>query len=214
MFSNTASMTMSASFEALRSVDGVNSARRFAMSSGVERAALHRHLVVLLDRRHAALERGLVVLDDRHRNADIGEVHRDAAAHRAGADHGRALDLARRDVLADARDLRGLALGEEDMALRLRLVADDQLHEEARALSSAPRRSAYRASAHRLDRGGGRMQAARLLGVLRDDLVELRRVRADLFELVLAILHARSAGASRRALSVRTRRRRQRDRPR
>ena len=28
------------------------------------------------------------------------------------------------DVLADARDLGGLALGEEDVALRLRLIAD------------------------------------------------------------------------------------------
>ena len=42
----------------------------------------------------------------------------------------------------------------------------------------------------RLDRGGRRMQAARLLGVLRDDLVELRRIGADLLELVLAVLHA------------------------
>ena len=35
MFSNTASITMSASLIALRSVVGVNSARRFAMFSGV-----------------------------------------------------------------------------------------------------------------------------------------------------------------------------------
>ena len=31
------------------------------------------------------------------------------------------------DVLADARHLRGLALGKEDMALRLRLIADHEL---------------------------------------------------------------------------------------
>src|ERR1043165_1349344 len=51
-------------------------------------------------------------------------------AHRAGTDHRRALDLARGDVLADARHLRGLALGKEDVALRLRLVAHDELHEQ------------------------------------------------------------------------------------
>ena len=131
-----------------------------------------------------------LVLDDRHRNAGIGEVHRDAAAHRAGADHRRALDLARGDVLADARHLGGLALGKEDMALRLRLVADHELHEQVALflLRLVDRR--IERHADRFDRGGRRVQAARLLGVLRDDLVEFRRIGADLFELVVAILHA------------------------
>ena len=100
------------------------------------------------------------------------------------------LDLARLRVLADARHLVGFALGKEDVALRLRLVADDQLQEQVALflLRLVDRR--IERHADRLDRGGRRMQPARLLGVLRDDLVELRRVGANLFELVLSILDA------------------------
>ena len=54
----------------------------------------------------AAVERLLRDLDDRDRDADVGEVHRDAAAHGAGADdRGRRLDLARSSCRPDVRDL-------------------------------------------------------------------------------------------------------------
>ncbi len=55
-------------------------------------ALLGRVLVILADDREAAVERLLLHLDDGHRNAGIGEVHRDAAAHGAGADHAHLLD--------------------------------------------------------------------------------------------------------------------------
>ena len=79
------------------------------------------------------VERLLRVLDDGHRNAGVGKAHGDAAAHGAGADHRGALDLGRLDV-AQVRHLGGLAFGEENMPLRPRFLARDQV-QEARALA-------------------------------------------------------------------------------
>ena len=64
------------------------SARRSSNSPGREPALLHRALVVLLDDRRDPVERLLRGLQHRHRHARVGEVHGDAAAHGAGADHG------------------------------------------------------------------------------------------------------------------------------
>ena len=77
----------------------------------------------------AAVQRLLGHLDDGDGNAGIGERHRDAAAHGAGADDGDALDLARLHLGGHAGDLGGLALGEERIALRLRLFAVHQFEE-------------------------------------------------------------------------------------
>src|SRR4030095_1469568 len=55
--------------------------------------AAGRRLVVLADDAEATVERFLVHLDDGDRDADVGEVHRDAAAHGAGADPRRLLDV-------------------------------------------------------------------------------------------------------------------------
>ena len=90
------------------------------------------------------------------------------------------------------RHLRGLALGEEDMALRLRLLADDELRRTARARASAPRRSACRRVAHRFDRGGGRVQAARLLRQFAARSRRICRGWRGRRELVVAIAHAPS----------------------
>ena len=86
-------------------------------------AARRGGLVILLHHAHAALELLFAGLDQRHRNAGIGERHRDAAAHGAGADDGDALDVARLGAFGNAGDLGGLALGEERVALRLGLIA-------------------------------------------------------------------------------------------
>ena len=137
-----------------------------ALGRGVGRNAAARRgrLVVLLHDAHAALELLLAGLDQRHRNAGIGERHRDAAAHGAGADDGDPLDIARLCPLGNAGDLGGFALGEEGVTLRLRLVAGHQL-EEALALLLQP--LVERQVDGRADRVGGgkrRFQPARLLG--------------------------------------------------
>ena len=96
-----------------------------------------RGLVVLPDRRHAAIDGGLIDVLQQHRDAGIGVRHRDAAAHRAGADDRRARDVLRRRVLRDVRNLRDLALGEEQMPQRPRFVGEDAVGEElALALGS------------------------------------------------------------------------------
>ena len=70
-----------------------------------EAAALGAALVVAADDLQAAVERVLLHLDDRHRDAGIGEVHRDAAAHGAGADDADLLDRDRRRVVRHVGDL-------------------------------------------------------------------------------------------------------------
>jgi hypothetical protein len=94
------------------------------------RAAGRRPLVVLADHAEAAVERCLVALDDRDGDADVGEVHRDAATHRARAEHTARLDVEERCVLGDVGDLVGRAFGEEGVPLGGRLRAGHQLHEE------------------------------------------------------------------------------------
>ena len=59
------------------------------------RALRHGRLVVLADGGHAWLERRLVHVFQQHGNAGVGVGHRDAAAHRPGADHRGAFDLRR-----------------------------------------------------------------------------------------------------------------------
>ena len=65
---------------------------RAAAGAGIvghgQAAALGGVFVVLADRSQAAVERLLFRLHDRDGHADVQEVHGDAAAHRAGADHG------------------------------------------------------------------------------------------------------------------------------
>ena len=73
----------------------------------------------------------MIALHDRDREADVREVHRDPSAHRAGADDADALDLDLGCVARDVRDLPDLALGEERIALRGRLVALQEFHEES-----------------------------------------------------------------------------------
>jgi hypothetical protein len=52
----------------------------------LELALLDLRLVVLAHHADALVERFLLHLEHRHRDAGVEEVHRDAAAHRAGAD--------------------------------------------------------------------------------------------------------------------------------
>jgi hypothetical protein len=87
--------------------------------------------VILAHHAGAAVERFLAHFDDGHRDAGGQEVHRNAAAHGAGADHADALDVARDGAFGQIVDLRGLALGEEEILLRLGLGAAHQLHEQA-----------------------------------------------------------------------------------
>ena len=97
---------------------------------GRDRTARRGPLVVLADHGEALVERLLVAFDDRHRDADVGEVHGDAATHRPRAEHAARLDVEDRRVLGDVGDLVGGALGEERVALGGRLRPGDELDEQ------------------------------------------------------------------------------------
>ena len=100
------------------------SAIRCSTSSGVSRPAGAVALVVLPHHAEAVVERRLVGLHDRHRDADVGEVHGDAATHRARRRSRRPARPSRVGVSAgDVGDLRRLALGEEVVALGARTAA-------------------------------------------------------------------------------------------
>jgi hypothetical protein len=64
----------------------------------------------------AARERLVAGLDQDGRQAGVGEVHRDAAAHRSRADDADPANAAQRGVGCEPRDLGSRSLGEEEMA--------------------------------------------------------------------------------------------------
>ncbi len=129
--------------------------RRAARLRGGDAAALGGGGVQLLDPAEPAVQRRLLRLDHRHRDAGVGEAHRDAAAHRAGADHRRPRDRPRL-VPFGSRDLLRLALGEEGVALRPALVAGTSFSNSRRSLArpssngsvTAPRTPPRRCAAH------------------------------------------------------------------
>ena len=84
-----------------------------------EPAARHRRAVVGGDPVEALLQQVAPSLDNRDRDPGIGKTHRDAAAHRAGADNRAARDRARLCSLWYSGYSSRLALGEEDVALGL-----------------------------------------------------------------------------------------------
>ena len=84
--SNTASTTMSASATRVVAERALDEAHARVHVLLAEAALLHGGRVVLPHDREAAVERLLAHLDHAHRDAGVGEVHGDAAAHGAGAD--------------------------------------------------------------------------------------------------------------------------------
>ena len=135
-------------------------------------------LVVLADRRRAALQRRGLGFDDGHRDALVQEVHRDAAAHGAGADHAHLLHRPRGRAFGQAIDLGGLAFGKEHVALRLALHATDQLHELVALELFTFVEGQPRCRLDALDAGLGCFEAAEGLGVLGAELGKQFRRRA------------------------------------
>ena len=146
-----------------------------------ELALAHRRCVVLLDDGEPLVDQALLAVDEDDREARVREDHRDAAAHRPGAEHGDALDGQGRRVGRDVRDLRGLSLGEEDVPERRRLGRGDGLFEElALALESRVERE-LDGGLDRLDAADRSAPAARpgrrvLRGLLEETRRELRLV--------------------------------------
>jgi hypothetical protein len=123
------------------------------------------------------------------------EVHRDAAAHRAGADHAHLLDAAGLGAFGKAVDLGGLALGEEEILLGLRLRAAHQLHEQLALPEDALGIGLGDGRLDRLDVLLRRLEAAELARILLAELLEERRIVARLLELVVALAGLRDGAA-------------------
>ncbi len=146
-------------------------------------------LVVAAHDRDAAVERFPRGLDDRDRNAGGEEIHRDPAAHGAGADHPDAADGPRRLVGANVGDLRRLPLGEEHMALRLGLGRREQRHEHVAFLRHALVERQVDRVLHRLDRLLPGLEAAELARVRLADRLEYLGMAARRLELLRTVAH-------------------------
>ncbi len=132
--------------------------------------------IVLAHHTGAAVERFLRHFDDGHRDSGRQEVHRNAAAHRAGADYADLLDRTRPGVLGDILDLRRLALGEEEILLRLGLGPGHQPHEQV-ALVDDPFGIGFGdRRLDRLDVGLGRLEPAEFARVGLAEFIEDRRI--------------------------------------
>ena len=83
----------------------------------------------VLDAIDAPVERLLRGLDDGHGEAAVEKRQRDAGAHGAGAEDADGLDVAQLGVGADARQVGGLALGEEGVLQRAGVGARCRLAE-------------------------------------------------------------------------------------
>ena len=176
-------------------------------------AALHHTRVVLLDDAEAFLQRFVADFEHLHRNADVREVHRDAAAHQAGADCRGRLDVFLRCLSRDVRNARGLPFGEEHVnhrgALRMRqaLLEVVAFH--------------FHAGVETVDLHGGLHAFVRHLAVelaaqtpreVRLGFFEDRRIRTIGEHLVVLVAHERMFAALRRLCVSRTRWHRRPDR--
>ncbi len=157
---------------------------------------VHRHaalpgrgLVVLAHDRDAALERFLRGLDHGDGNAGGEEIHRDAAAHGAGADDADPRDRLCRHVRADVGDLGCGALGEEHMPLRLRLGRAEQRHEHFALFLHAFVERQVDGVLDRLDRFQPRLETTEFARVRLADRFKNRRLAARRRELLVAVAH-------------------------
>ena len=188
--SNTASITTSASAAASSSTAPRDQGDAPLHLLGRQPAARGGRAVIAGNPIEPLLQEIGAGLDEGDRDAGIGKAHRDAAAHRAGADDRGLRDRPRLRSLRDAGDLGRLALGEEDMALRLRLVAGDQLAEQFALAPQAFFKGQHEGVAHRLDAGGRRLPAAQPAGQRGGGRVECAGIGPRRRQLVVAVADA------------------------
>jgi hypothetical protein len=95
-----------------------------------EAALLHRARVVFANGREAPVEGFLCRLFQNYGNAGVGVVHRDAAAHRAGADHRGFANVPNRRVFGQPGNLGNFTLAEEGVDHGFRLIGEQALFKE------------------------------------------------------------------------------------
>jgi len=97
-----------------------------------ETALIYAILIILFDGRHALVERFLRRFFDDHRNARIGVIHRDAAAHGARADYRCFANLISFCVFRNIRNLGDDPLPEERVNQSLGLRGEEAILEDLR----------------------------------------------------------------------------------
>ena len=145
----------------------------------------HGGRVVPADDGHAAVERLLRRFENRDRQARGGDAHRDAAAHRAAADHPRRGDRPGRRLPGHVRDLRYLALGEEGVALRRRLVRLAEPVEDRPLVLQRLGVGHRQRRLHAVDAGVRRVEAAGAAGHLLAEVLEDLRPPARRLQVLL-----------------------------
>ena len=120
--------------------------------------------VVLADDGDALFQGLFFHLENLHRNARIGEVHGDTAAHGARADHRRLLDLALGGILVQSWHLGHFPFGEEHMTLGRGFAGNQQLEEQLPFPLHALVVGQFHRCLDRLDTGKRRLEAALFSG--------------------------------------------------
>src|SRR5262245_8196317 len=131
-----------------------------------EAAFLDGVLVVFANRRHPAIQRLLRHLSHDYRDAGVGVIHRDPAAHRPSADDRGLFDFENFRVFRRVGNLRDFALAEEDVDHRLRLIREKALFEQFGFAGDAFFKREFRRRLDGVDCGYWRHHPARgLLGL-------------------------------------------------
>jgi hypothetical protein len=123
--------------------------------------ALHVGVERVLDARDA-LSRPPACFDDGHGIAAVEKRQRDARAHGAGAEDADGPDVAQLGVGADARQVGGLALGEEGVLQRSGVGAGGRFAEHLPLARGALGDGQRRCRLDRIDGGLGRDRSARM----------------------------------------------------
>ena len=145
----------------------------------LQRAGKQRHALLHIFRRQAALGGGGVVILPHHAkpliqrllfhfhdgdgDAGIDKIHRDAAAHGAGADHANLLDRQGRRIIRHIGNFGCLAFGEEHMAQCQRLRRNPARLENLLFQRDAIIKGHRGGGFHRLDRLQRRVEAVHFL---------------------------------------------------
>ena len=140
----------------------------------------------ILDAVDAAVERILRGLDDRHGEAAVEEGEADAGAHGAGAQDADGLDVAQLGIGADARQVGGLALGEEGVLQGARVGARRRLAEHLPLARLALVDGQRGRGLDRIDGGLGRDRPARMAAERGARLLEQPGGERGLVDLLLA----------------------------
>ncbi len=150
-------------------------------------ALLGGAFIVAADRAEAAIQRFPCRFHDRDRNSGVEKIHRNAAAHRAGADDADFPDRQRRRVVRYVGDLPRLALGKKHVTLGARLIGGNEIDKSLALELHAFVERQVDGGLDGPDRRFPGFEAAEFAGVVAANFLEYLRLAARRFDLVVEI---------------------------